>query len=162
MSKAASRAVRIRRADPARDLPEVRTLFLEYASSLDFPLDFQDFDAELAALPGAYAEPLGTILLAETEEGVVLGCVSLRPLEAGACEMKRMFVRPEARGRGAGRALGKAIMAEARARGYRSMRLDTLDTMVEAIALYAELGFRPIAAYRYNPMPNALFFEAEL
>ncbi len=162
MPDAPANTLRIRRADPAFDLPVVRALFQEYVDSLGFPLDFQSFDAELASLPGAYAEPRGTILLAETADGTIAGCVALRPLEEGVCEMKRMFVRPEARGRGAGRALGEAVVAEGRARGSRAMRLDTVDTMLAAITLYVALGFRRIPAYRYNPFPNALYFEAAL
>jgi len=156
-------APRIRRADPADDLATVRTLFREYAASLGFALDFQGFEDELLALPGEYAEPRGTIVLAEGPAGEIWGVVALRPLEDEAtCEMKRMYVRPIARRQGLGRILGEAILAEARARGYRAMRLDTIDTMTPAITLYESLGFRPIAPYRFNPMPGALFFEAEI
>ena len=154
---------RVRRADPAQDLAIIRTLFREYAASLGFALDFQDFEQELAGLPGDYAEPRGTILLAAGTAGAMWGVVALRPLaDEAACEMKRMYVRPEARGLGLGRALGMAIVDEGRSRGYRVMRLDTIDTMHPAIALYASLGFRPIAPYRYNPMPGAMYFEAAL
>lgn len=156
-------APRIRPADPAKDLVTVRTLFREYAASLGFALDFQGFEDELLKLPGEYAEPRGTILVAEGPAGEVWGVVALRPLEGEAtCEMKRMYVRPIARGQGLGRILGEAILAEARTRGYRAMRLDTIDTMTPAITLYESLGFRRIEAYRFNPMPGALYFEAEL
>ena len=146
----------------AADLELARTLFREYAGTLGFPLDFQDFERELAELPGEYAEPGGTIVLARVG-GAIAGCVALRPLAAaGACEMKRMYVRPEFQGRGLGRRLGERILADARARGYRVMRLDTIDTMRPAIALYEDLGFRRIPPYRYNPIAGALYFEAEL
>lgn len=152
-----------RRADPAKDLAVVRLLFREYAASLGFALDFQGFEDELASLPGDYAEPRGVILLAHAPGGEPWGVVALRPLEdEGTCEMKRMYVRPEARGQGLGRILGEAIVEEARARGYSAMRLDTIDTMTPAITLYTSLGFRPIPAYRFNPMPGALYFEAAL
>ena len=150
-------------AHPARDLPTIRTLFREYAASLGFALDFQGFEDELLHLPGEYAEPRGTILLAFGPAGEAWGVVALRPLaDEGVCEMKRMYVRPAARGTGLGRRLGEAILAEARARGYRAMRLDTIDTMLPAITLYESLGFRRIEAYRFNPMPGALYFEAAL
>jgi putative acetyltransferase len=156
-------APRIRRADPARDLATVRTLFREYAASLGFALDFQGFEDELLQLPGEYAEPRGTIVLAEGPRGDARGVVALRPIEGDAtCEMKRMYVRPAARGQGLGRILGEAILAEARARGYRAMRLDTIDAMTPAITLYESLGFRRIEAYRFNPLPGALYFEAKL
>jgi ribosomal protein S18 acetylase RimI-like enzyme len=152
-----------RRADPVADLQTIRLLFREYAQSLGFALDFQGFEDELAGLPGGYAEPRGVILLAFSDAGEPWGVVALRPLEDdGACEMKRMYVRPEARGHGLGRTLGEAILAEARARGYRAMRLDTIDTMTPAIELYRSLGFKEIPAYRFNPMPGALYFEAAL
>ena len=152
-----------RRADPVRDLATIRLLFREYAQSLGFALDFQGFEDELRTLPGEYAEPRGVILIADSPAGEPWGIVALRPLEGdGLCEMKRMYVRPEARGQGLGRILGEAIVTEAKERRYRAMRLDTIDTMGPAIALYRSLGFREIPAYRYNPMPGALFFEAPL
>lgn len=157
------RTMPVRPADPTSDLLTVRVLFREYAQSLGFALDFQGFESELATLPGEYAEPRGTILLAHSPQGEPWGVVALRPLDDdGACEMKRMYVRPEARGQGLGRILGKAIVAAAKERGYRAMRLDTIDTMIAAIELYRSLGFREIGAYRFNPMPGALFFEAPL
>jgi len=157
------RAMPVRRADPTLDLTTVRVLFREYAQSLGFALDFQGFESELATLPGEYSEPRGTILLAHSPLGEPWGVVALRPLDDdGACEMKRMYVRPEARGQGLGRILGKAIVAAAKERGYRAMRVDTIDTMTAAIELYRSLGFREIGAYRFNPMPGALFFEAGL
>jgi ribosomal protein S18 acetylase RimI-like enzyme len=157
------RGMPVRPADPGSDLSTVRVLFREYAQSLGFALDFQGFESELATLPGEYAEPRGTILLAHSPAGEPWGVVALRPLDDdGACEMKRMYVRPEARGQGLGRILGQAIVAAAKERGYRAMRLDTIDTMTAAIELYRSLGFREIGAYRFNPMPGALFFEAPL
>jgi putative acetyltransferase len=157
------RGMLVRHADPAIDLATVRLLFREYAQSLGFALDFQDFEQELKSLPGEYGEPRGTILLAHSPAGEPWGVVALRPLEDdGACEMKRMYVRPVARGQGLGRVLGEAIVNEAKARGYRAMRLDTIDTMAAAIALYRSLGFREIPAYRFNPIPGAVYFEAAL
>jgi GNAT superfamily N-acetyltransferase len=154
---------RMRRADPVNDLATVRLLFREYAQSLGFSLDFQGFEDELRALPGEYAEPGGVILLADSPAGDPWGIVALRPLEDdGVCEMKRMYVRPEARGTGLGRLLGEAIVAEGKERGYRAMRLDTLDTMKAALTLYRSLGFREIAAYRYNPLPNVVYLERAL
>ena len=149
---------------PARipgDLELVRSLFEEYAGSLGFDLSFQDFKSEVEGLPGEYAPPGGTILLAR-EGDLVLGCVALRPMGEGACEMKRLFVRPGFRGRALGRGLAEAVIAEAVAKGYRKMRLDTVPAMIEAIALYRSLGFRPIAPYRANPIPGAMFFEKDL
>jgi ribosomal protein S18 acetylase RimI-like enzyme len=142
-------------------LPAVRALFVEYAASLDFDLCFQDFDHELAGLPGDYAPPRGRLLLAMAE-GRAVGCVGLRPLAQDACEMKRLYVQPAARGRGIGRTLAETVIKEAARLGYGRMLLDTVPSMQAAIKLYRELGFRPIAPYRPNPIPGALFFELVL
>jgi putative acetyltransferase len=142
-------------------LRDVRTLFLEYAASLGFDLCFQDFDQEIASLPGAYAPPRGILLLAEADEQAA-GCVALRPLDPLVCEMKRLFVRPAWRGQGLGRLLCEALISEAQDLGYASMRLDTVPRMTEATALYRSLGFRPIEPYRFNPIPGALYMEMTL
>jgi len=152
----------LRRAAGPGDIAAARRLFRAYAGALPFGLEFQAFEEELAALPGAYAEPGGCILLAE-EGGELAGCVALRPEGAeGVCEMKRLYVGPAFRGRGLGRALAEAVLAEARARGYRRMRLDTVPGMDAAIAVYRALGFVEIPPYRFNPIPGALFFERAL
>jgi GNAT superfamily N-acetyltransferase len=139
------------------DVEEVRLLFREYAASLPFALDFQDFDREVAELPGAYAPPRGALLLAREA-----GCVGLRPIDETTCELKRLYVRPSARGRGLGRRLTEAVIAEARRLGYVGMRLDTVPGMDSAQLLYERLGFREIAPYRENPIPGARFLELEL
>jgi len=151
----------IARARVPEDLVEVRALFQEYADSLGFDLEFQGFAGELAGLPGDYREPGGALLLAR-EGGRSVGCVALRRLDETTCEMKRLYLRPEGRGQGLGRRLATEVIAEARGRGYRMMRLDTAPGMDEAIALYRSLGFRPIAPYRHNPIPGALFLELAL
>ena len=140
---------------------DVRALLREYAASLPFELDFQDFDRELAGLPGAYAPPRGALLVARLD-GRVAGCVALRPSTGDVCEMKRLFVRPAARGAGLGRRLAAAIVAEARRLGYARMRLDTTPGMETAQALYEELGFRETAPYTHNPVPGTRFLELEL
>ena len=143
-------------------LEEVRALFLEYAQSLGFSLCFQGFDEELRALPGIYAPPRGRLLLA-TEDGSPAGCVGLHEWDGPAAEMKRLYVRPAFRGHGLGRTLTEAALSEARALGYRSVRLDTIPSLMQsAIALYRELGFREIPPYRENPIPGALYFELHL
>ena len=139
------------------DLDEVRALFAEYAASLPFALDFQGFERELADLPGAYGPPRGALLLARAA-----GCVGLRPLDETTCEMKRLYVRPSARGSGLGRRLAVAIVAEGRGLGYAHMRLDTVPEMDAAQSLYEQLGFREIPPYRDNPIPGARFLELEL
>ena len=153
--------VEIRAADSKQDWAAARGLFEEYAASLGFDLSFQDFDREVASLPGDYSSPRGVILLA-LDGSAAAGCVALRPLACETCEMKRLYVRPSHRGTGLGKRLADAILAEARARGYRRMRLDTVPGMEAAIALYRALGFREIEPYRPNPIPGALFMEREL
>ena len=145
----------------AHDVERVRALFREYEQSLGVDLCFQGFEAELAGLPGAYTPPRGRLLLALEADDAV-GCVALRPLGDDVCEMKRLYLRPTQRGHGGGRMLAERILAEARAIGYRTMRLDTLPMMKDAIALYERLGFRRIDPYYANPVPGALFLERHL
>lgn len=152
----------VRQAQSAPEVETVRTLFLEYARSLDFNLCFQGFDKELADLPGDYAAPQGRLLLAEAD-GDAQGCVALRPNGEGICEMKRLYIRPQFRGAGLGRVLAEAVIAEARKIGYLRMRLDTVGaSMQNAVALYKLLGFKEIAPYRVNPMPSATYLELAL
>jgi GNAT superfamily N-acetyltransferase len=152
----------IRQAESPVQIAQVHDLFLEYAQSLGFSLCFQNFDKELAGLPGDYAPPEGRLLLAEFAGGVA-GCVALHKIEAGTCEMKRLYLRPKFRGKGLGRLLAEAIIAEARKIGYERMRLDTVEpVMKDAVAMYRRLGFREIAAYRANPMPGTLYMELAL
>ena len=152
-------AFAIRPVETAHDLAAVAALLEAYVRSLPIDLDYQDFAAEFAGLPGKFAPPAGALLLARDEIGTPLGCVALRPLNAGRCEMKRLFLSPAARGAGLGRALVLAIVAEARARGYRELVLDTLPSMTAAIGLYESLGFRRIAPY-YAPTPDGTVFLA--
>lgn len=146
-----------------RDPPpeEVLALLREYADSLDFALDFQDFDAELAGLPGDYAPPRGALFVARVD-GEPAGCVALRAFVESTCELKRLYVRDASRGLGLGRRLAEAAVGAARELGYVRMRLDTTPGMAAAQALYRSLGFREIAAYRPNPIHGASFFELEL
>jgi len=154
------RVIAIRQATDD-DVATARELFVEYARSLSFDLCFQNFDQELAELPGKYAPPKGCILLAESE-GRPLGIVALRPLEDGICEMKRLYVRPEARGTGLGERLARAIIAEAQKIGYATLRLDTHESMRAAMGLYGALGFREIPAYGGKPVPSLHYFERAL
>jgi len=140
---------------------KARKLFTQYADSLGFDLGFQGFNQELATLPGNFAPPEGCILLAE-DSGCFVGCVALRPLEDKICEMKRLYVRSDYRGRGIGRMLGCSVIDRARGIGYQKMRLDTIATMKEARTLYYSLDFRNINAYRYNPIDDASYMELEL
>jgi ribosomal protein S18 acetylase RimI-like enzyme len=156
--------LRIRDADPGSTLGIVRELFREYAAALGFGLEFQDFEAELAGLPGRYAPPGGCLLVAEAGDGPVRfgGCVALRDLGCGVCEMKRLYVRPWFRGQGLGRRLAETVIARAKNMDYASMRLDTIAAMAQANGLYQSLGFSPIPAYCPNPIPGALFYELRL
>ena len=143
----------------SEQVAQARELFLEYANSLDFSLCFQSFDEEMKGLPGAYAPPEGRLLLAYSG-GQAAGCIALRPLDDGICEMKRLFVRPGYRGQGVGRVLVDAIISEARNIGYKSMRLDTVATsMQDAIAIYRRRGFREIPPYRANPVESVIYLE---
>jgi putative acetyltransferase len=143
-------------------IAQARELFLEYAQSLGFSLCFQNFDQELAALPGEYAPPDGRLLLAE-QAGKLAGCVALHKIEPAICEMKRLYVRPEFRGKSLGRALAERIIAEARRIGYQRMRLDTVEpVMKDAVAMYRKLGFREISPYCSNPMAGAMYMELQL
>jgi ribosomal protein S18 acetylase RimI-like enzyme len=149
-------------AESSAQVAQARELFLEYAQSLGFSLCFQNFDQELAGLPGNYAPPDGRLLLAEYE-GNLAGCVALHKLEPGICEMKRLYLRPQFRGKGLGRMLAEKIIEEARSLGYQRMRLDTVGpVMKDAVAMYRKLGFREIAPYRPNPIAGTIYMELEL
>ncbi len=149
-------------ADSGPEIDEIRALFLEYATSLHFNLCFQNFDKELCELPGKYARPPGRLILCKIG-GKAVGCIALKRLEPRVCEMKRLYVRPEFRGRQLGLKLAAYLIEEARHAGYARMRLDTIaGAMDHAIALYDSLGFHEIPAYYDNPLPNAIYMELEL
>ena len=151
----------IQASSPAQ-IAQARELFLEYAASLGFSLCFQNFDRELAALPGDYAPPEGRLLLVEHEDELA-GCVALHKLAPGICEMKRLYLRPQFRGKGLGRALADHLINEARGMGYQRMRLDTVEpVMKDAVAMYRRFGFREIAPYCQNPIAGALYMELDL
>jgi len=153
--------IKIRQAVTSRRVALAHALFQEYADWLGIDLSFQAFAAELAGLPGLYAPPRGRLLLA-LASGEAAGCVALRPLDEGACEMKRLFVRSSFRGQGIGRTLAERVVAEARAIGYLTMRLDTLPSMQAAIRLYEILGFGRCAAYYETPLPDTIFMTLKL
>lgn len=154
-------AICIVQALTTEEIAVARILFKEYATWLAIDLSFQNFDEELANLPGDYAPPDGRLLLAQCGTETA-GCVALRRFQNRACEMKRMWVRPGFRGRGLGRLLAEKLIAEARTLGYSRMVLDSLPSLGSAIALYRSLGFREIPPYRYNPEPGAVFMQLEL
>ena len=151
----------IRNAVFPADLEEVRRLFLEYQADAGIDLCFQGFAEELDTLPGSYAAPAGRLLLA-VDDGFVVGCVALRPLQGNDCEMKRLYVRHQARKSGLGRRLTISVLDEARAAGYRRVLLDTLPSMGQAIKMYRSLGFKQAAPYRPNPIAGALYLALEL
>lgn len=153
--------IEIKPAELPRDLDTVRVLFREYAESLGIDLEFQGFEAEVAALPGKYEPPAGRILLAWRGTDA-LGCIALRPIGAGTCEMKRLYVRPQARGEQLGRRLAQRVCQEAREAGYARICLDTLPTMGAAQGLYQSLGFRTIEPYVFNPIPGTKFLALDL
>jgi putative acetyltransferase len=157
--------IRLCAPESPADWADVRAIFLEYAQGLAIDLSFQDFDAELAGLPGAYVPPGGALLLANVD-GALAGCGALRPLadpgHGNACEMKRLYVRPAFRGLGLGRRIADALMAQARAAGYAAILLDVFDHMASARGLYRTLGFEEIAPYYVNPLPGVHYLEAGL
>jgi len=148
-------------AESKESVEQIRKLFLEYAGSLDFKLCFQDFDKELKSLPGEYARPNGRLYLA-FERSKPVGCVGLRGLEEGVCEMKRLYVKPNNRREGIGRALAELVIRDAGDIGYSKMRLDTVAAMIPAITLYRSLGFKEIPPYRHNPIASAIYLERDL
>lgn len=162
---AAPPEIRLVVADTAAMIDAAREIFLDYARSLAVDLSFQDFDAELATLPGDYAAPSGKLLLAWVD-GELAACGAMRGLAesdyANACEMKRLYVRPAFRRFGLGRLLAQSLLDEARSAGYSVMLLDTLDEMEAARELYASLGFEEIAPYYFNPIAGAHYLKAEL
>jgi ribosomal protein S18 acetylase RimI-like enzyme len=149
-------------AESAEQIAHIRELFLEYAQSLGFSLCFQSFDQELATLPGDYAPPDGGLVLA-TSNGEPAGCVALHKIASEICEMKRLYVRPQFRGKGLGRELAEKIIAEAQQSGYKKLRLDTVEPVMKtAVAMYRNLGFQEIPPYRPNPIAGALYMELQL
>jgi ribosomal protein S18 acetylase RimI-like enzyme len=158
--------MRVAAVESEGDLQVAAELFREYAAGLDFSLEYQGFEQEMAQLPGRYAPPRGCILLAWAD-GTAIGCVALREIKLGGepgplCEMKRLYVRPSARGLGAGRALCEELIARARSMGYVAMKLDTSEDMHAAKSVYTRLGFRPCERYNDDPMPDTLYFELRL
>ena len=154
--------VRIREAVSASDIADMRALFVEYQRWLGHDLTFQNFSAELASLPGDYAPPLGRMLLARHVDGTPVAGVAMKPLSAGICEMKRLFVRRPWRGIGLGRTLAEAIVDAGRSAGHSRMRLDTFSRLAAAMELYRSLGFREIAPYYENPLAGIIYLEKAL
>jgi ribosomal protein S18 acetylase RimI-like enzyme len=154
--------LRLTQATTPAEIQQARELFQEYEAALGISLCFQNFEQELAGLPGDYAPPNGRLLLAR-EYDQVMGCIALRQLGPTTCEMKRLFVRPEYRDRGLGRVMVEAIIEEARKIGYTHVRLDTIaDRMDRAVSLYKSIGFVEIPPYRNNPVDTATFMELDL
>jgi ribosomal protein S18 acetylase RimI-like enzyme len=153
--------IRLVPAESLEQLDVVRGLFTEYANSLEIDLCFQNFADELAGLPGQYRPPQGRLFLAQ-RDATFAGCVGVRPIAEGICEMKRLYVQPGFRRAGLGRCLARAAIAAGRDIGYDRMRLDTLSSMTQAISLYESLGFARIEPYYHNPSGRAVFLELKL
>jgi GNAT superfamily N-acetyltransferase len=153
--------VNIRPAQIPDEMPAVRGLFREYSAELGIDLCFQNFETELASLPGAYAPPAGRLLVAESEDQLA-ACVALRPHKPELAELKRLYVRPAFRGRGLGRLLLERIVAEALAAGYKEAVFDTLPSMTIALRMYRDFGFVETEPYCFNPVPGALYFRKVL
>jgi ribosomal protein S18 acetylase RimI-like enzyme len=152
----------VKQAETAAEIAQARELFLEYEKALGISLCFQGFDKELAGLPGKYAPPSGRLLLG-MYAGALAGCAALHALAPEVGEMKRLYLRPAFRGRGLGQTMVDAIIAEARAMGYRRLRLDTIEPLMKsAVAMYRRMGFREIAPYCTNPCEGALYMELDL
>lgn len=149
------------RPEKLREFDMVRRLFNRYAASLDFDLDFQDFDDEMRRLPGDYAPPGGCLILAVLKKEPV-GCVALRRIDDAICEMKRLYTVPSLRGTGVGRLLVESVIDAARNMGYNKMRLDTVPSMKSARRLYSSVGFEKIGPYRYNPIAGATYMELDI
>ena len=150
--------IALRFAESEEDMLRIRELFLEYASSLGFSLGFQNFDDDIMNLPGKYGRPKGRLILALDGEEIV-GCVALREFDKDICELKRLYVKKESRGKGIGKLLTEKVIDEAISIGYSRMRLDTIDNMTQAMTLYRSMGFKEINAYRENPIEGARYFE---
>jgi GNAT superfamily N-acetyltransferase len=154
--------ISIAQATTSGDIEAARRLFLAYATWLNVDLCFQDFEAELAGLPGAYAPPQGRLLLAKAKDDIA-GCGGLRPLQDGRCEMKRLWVEPGFAGHGIGRRLAEAIVEAGRSLGYSTMRLDTMPKRLKAAGhIYETLGFEEIPNYYHNPLDGVMMFELKL
>ncbi len=150
--------MQIKQAATQAEIQAVRELFREYETFLDEDLCFQGFEEELAGLPGKYTPPGGDLLIA-IDKGQIIGCVGIRPLGIGACEMKRLYVKPQARRTGAGKQLSQSIIESARQLGYQVMRLDTLEKLGAALDLYHSLGFKETAPYYANPLKGVVYLE---
>ena len=144
-----------------QDFSEARKLFLEYKDSLNLDLCFQKFHEEISDLSAQYSEPSGCIIICY-KKNLPVGCVGIRKFKGDVCEMKRLYLRPEARGKGIGRVLANKITEKAKEFGYKKMQLDTLETMKEAISLYKSIGFKEISPYRFNPLEGVIYMEIEL
>jgi putative acetyltransferase len=153
--------MQITEAKSKAEIEQARNLFREYQAFLNIDLCFQDFEQELASLPGKYAQPSGAILLARVD-GELAGCVAVRPIEGDVCEMKRLYVKDKFRGLAIGKKLAQAIIEKAKQRNYKTMRLDTLERLETAMAIYQKLGFKRIEPYYANPLNEVAYWQLEM